>query len=127
MPAANSTRRKAATSTKRRTAAAPQVRKATWQRPADYDEIPQPTRGRHAVQHGGEQRGRRSAKFPDLNISATADRLGITKSHLGKVLAGTSRPSAELILRLAEVLDQDANYVLSLYKSREREARRKKR
>lgn len=72
-----------------------------------------PQRGPLAVQHNGSTsaRGRRSERFPDIHITRTAKLLGITKAHLGKVLAGTSRPSYSLLLKLADVLGKDLNYV----------------
>lgn len=121
MPSASNLRHRVVAARKAQPPAPHIPRKADWARPAEYDAEPTPLRGKGAVQHdtGAEARGRRSTRFPDLHISATAAKLGIAKSHLGKVLAGTSRPSAELTLRLAEVLGKDADYVLSLYKDRQ--------
>jgi len=89
------------------------ARHATWERPPDEPEY---ERGEDAVLHAGATRGRRSGQFPDLNITATAARLGVTKSHLAKVLTGVNRPSIELAVRLAAALGKDVNYVIGLYK-----------
>jgi DNA-binding XRE family transcriptional regulator len=95
------------------------LRRVPWESPEEEDEPALPPRGPNAVQHGDETRGRRSNRFPDLNISATAKRLGITKAHLAKVLAGRSRPSIDLGLRLAKVLNRDLTFVASLYNNQE--------
>lgn len=103
----------------------PQPRKvAPWQSPEDEAE-PKPERGQAAVQHGEEQRGRRSVLFPDLNITATANRLGITKSHLAKVLKGQNRPSIELAQKIAEALGKDLQFVASLFHNKSGETAHK--
>jgi transcriptional regulator with XRE-family HTH domain len=94
------------------------LRRVPWESPEEEEEPALPPRGPDAVQHGDETRGRRSNRFPDLNISATALKLGITKAHLAKVLAGRSRPSIDLGLRLAEVLGKDLTFVASLYNNK---------
>ena len=74
-------------------------------------------RGEKAVLHKDHQRqgrGRRSILFPDINITATADRLGITKSHLAKVLTGQNKPSFELAKKIADVLQVDLAFVALL-------------
>lgn len=91
--------------------------------PDGEDEIAAPARGPDAVQHpktGG--RGRRSALFPDLNITATAENLGITKSHLAKILSGKSMPSMKLALKLTEVLGKDLAFVAALGHNTDRPA-----
>ena len=94
------------------------ARHATWERLPEQDK-PECERGEEAVLHVGATRGRRSDQFPDLNITATAARLGVTKSHLAKVLSGINRPSIELAVRLAAALGKDVNYVIGLYKPKE--------
>lgn len=74
-----------------------------------------PLRGPDAVQHEGETRGRRSRSFPDLNISATASRIGVSKSHLSKILAGGTRPSVDVAVRLAAAMGVDVATVIDLY------------
>lgn len=92
------------------------TRRAPWA-PLPDDEDEKPERGDSAVLHAdGVKRGRRSQDFPDLNISATAEKLGVTKSYLAKVLSGYYRPSMSLALKLCDVLGKDLNYVVSLYK-----------
>jgi DNA-binding XRE family transcriptional regulator len=74
-------------------------------------------RGEDAVLHRDHLRrgrGRRSILFPDLNITATAERLGITKSHLAKVLTGQNKPSLALAKKLADVLNVDLAFVALL-------------
>jgi hypothetical protein len=90
-------------------------RHAPWEQLPDEETVIE-ERGELAVLHAGPARGRRSTEFPDLNITATAQRLGITKSHLAKVLSGSNRPSIELALRIADVLGKDVTYVIALYK-----------
>lgn len=91
-------------------------RPAPWPRKPELDELEPEQRGERAVLHGEATRGRRSTAFPDLNITATAKQLGVSKSHLAKVLAGFHRPSITLAIRLADVLGKDLMYVAALYK-----------
>lgn len=98
---------------------------APWQSPEDEPEQ-KPVRGESAVQHGEEPRGRRSNLFPDLNITATAERLGITKSHLAKVLKGQNRPSIELAQKIADALGKDLQFVASLFHNRSGETSKPK-
>jgi len=93
---------------------APRV--AQWDRPVPLDDEEGRVRGQGAVVHAGETRGRRSRLFPDVNISATAAKLGVTKSHLAKVLSGENRPSVELAQKIAEALGVEITYVLALYR-----------
>lgn len=103
----------------------PTARKvAPWQRADEDDdgltdggEGHEVERGANAVLHTTDPRGRRSAAFPDINISATARRLGVTTAHLAKVLAGVNRPSIDLALKIAEALGTDLYSVIALYKS----------
>ena len=87
---------------------------APWPRPEEADPDAKPERGDDAVQHGAETRGRRSRLFPDLNITETAKKLGITKSHLAKVLAGQNKPSLDLAKKIADALQKDLTYVVAL-------------
>lgn len=96
----------------------PWIPSYTLREDAEEANPPLPKRGPGAVQHEGT-RGRRSTRFPDLNIGATAERLGITKAHLAKVLGGDSRPSMALALKLANVLNKDLPFVASLYNNEE--------
>lgn len=98
--------------------ALPPRKRADWPKPpaSDYEPENEPQRrGERAVLHGEATRGRRSKEFPDLNITATAKALGVSKSHLAKVLAGFHRPSVSLAVRLADVLGKDVMYVIALY------------
>ena len=101
-----------------RKAKANPMRRAPWDPPPEETDPPAEERGDDAVLHSGDTRGRRSRDFPDLNITATARRLGVTKSHLAKVLAGQNRPSIDLAMKIAEALGKDLNYVVGLYKSK---------
>ena len=85
-----------------------------WRMETEPEPEPVPERGDDAVQHSGVTRGRRSKLFPDLNITATADKLGITKSHLAKVLSGKNKPSFELAVKLADALGKDLLFVAAL-------------
>jgi hypothetical protein len=82
----------------------------------DFNPAPIKQRGSKAILHSETTRGRRSKDFPDLNITATALQLGVSKSHLAKVLAGFHRPSITLAVRLSEVLGRSLEYVVALYK-----------
>jgi transcriptional regulator with XRE-family HTH domain len=92
--------------------------KLTW----DF-ETPRPPKNQPAdlgpcgVARQPGQAGRRSPRFPDINISATARQLGVTKSHLSKVLLGLHRPSMKLAMGIAAALQKDIYWVASLYKS----------
>lgn len=100
---------------------------APWEPPPDPPEPdPGSMRGPGAVQHGGEKRGRRNPSFPDINITATAANLGITKSHLAKVLSGENKPSIDLAIALARVLGVPIEQVVGLYKYSYMHARRGK-
>lgn len=85
-----------------------------WPYEEDAPESDKPERGSNAVQHDGETRGRRSKLFPDLNITATAAKLGVTKSHLAKILSGANRPSLTLAKKLADALQKDLTFVVAL-------------
>ena len=89
-------------------------RKATWPKPSE----PEYTHeyGDGAVLHRAGDLGRRSEIFPDLNITLTAEKLGVTKSHLSKVLEGVNRPSVELAVKVALMLGKDLNFVVGLYR-----------
>lgn len=87
---------------------------APWPAIEEEDDSAKPERGPDAVQHSEETRGRRSRLFPDLHITATAAKLGITKSHLAKVLAGQNRPSLDLAKRIADALQKDLTFVVAL-------------
>lgn len=96
----------------------PPKRKATWPKPEGYEPEPYSFASPEhysppAVLHKGENRGRRSKRFGPLDISKTAAKLGVTKSHLGKVLAGVSTPSAELALKLAQMMNTTTDVILS--------------
>lgn len=95
------------------------LRRVPWDSPEEEDEPALPPRGPNAVQHTDETRGRRSNRFPDLNITASAKKLKITKAHLAKVLSGQSRPSISLAIRLAEMLGKDLTFVASLFNNEE--------
>jgi DNA-binding XRE family transcriptional regulator len=71
--------------------------------------------GDGAIRHTTETRGRRSASFPQLNITDTAKQLGVTKAHLAKVLSGINRPSMKLAMDLANILGKELTFVASLY------------
>ena len=87
---------------------------APWPRLPEPE--PEELYGENAVLQIGP--GRRSRNFPKLNIGATAEKLGVTKSHLAKVLEGISRPSVELAVKVAEMLGKDLNFVVRLYKQK---------
>jgi plasmid maintenance system antidote protein VapI len=94
------------------------IRKAPWPSPPEEEdeEAALTSLSPDAIVHTpSENRGRRSLRFPHLNITATARELGITKTHLSKVLSGQSRPSIKLALQLTGVLKRDLLYVISLY------------
>lgn len=99
-------------------------KKLTWNiEPEPEDEVDAALLGELGVQRAGSTRGRRSLQFPDVNISATARKLGITKSHLSKVLLGVHRPSMDLAIAIADALGKDLYWVASLYKKESRETK----
>jgi DNA-binding XRE family transcriptional regulator len=101
----------------------PSVRTSFWDSldEPEPDESTQPVRGPAAVQHRDGARGRRSALFPDLNITATAKELGITKSHLAKILSGRNKPSLDLAQKIADALGKDLAFVAALGHNKSRQ------
>jgi hypothetical protein len=47
--------------------------------------------------------GRRSSKWPDVNLTVVAEEVGISPSHLSNIMSGVCKPSWEVGLKLAEV------------------------
>lgn len=50
--------------------------------------------------------------FHDLNQSATAERLGISKSYLSEIEKGTKEPTLQLVQRYADVFKLPASSIL---------------
>lgn len=102
-----------------------------WNLRQPEDEEPQtetagPRRGDDAVLHTPDTRGRRSVRYPDVNITKTARALEITKSHLGKILAGDNRPSLVLAEKLADALGVSISDVIALYRNKRPRGRKGK-
>lgn len=48
--------------------------------------------------------GERSPVFPDICRAALAQRLGVTRGHVSKILSGNVSPSVEVLERMARLL-----------------------
>jgi DNA-binding XRE family transcriptional regulator len=94
------------------------TRRPLWDGPVEDEPETGWQYGSSAVLHPTERTGRRSTRFPGLNITATAAKLGVTKSHLAKVLSGINQPSISLALKLAEVLGTSLDVVIGLHQGR---------
>lgn len=78
------------------------------------DSLPPPPSA--VLHHDGERRGRRSKSHPILNFRATAEIVGISRSHLAKILDGVNRCSLSVAVRLAEALGITPAAIDALYK-----------
>ena len=76
-------------------------------------------------EEGGERRGRRHALAPEINITETAAKIGITKSHLSKILSGLNRPSLPVAINMSHVLGCTVEDVLKLYRPKPRGGKQK--
>lgn len=53
---------------------------------------------------GKRTRGRVNSEYPQLNVRETANRLGVSHGHLGRILNGKLKPGLKLAGVLAEAL-----------------------
>jgi transcriptional regulator with XRE-family HTH domain len=70
---------------------------------------------RKTIYHQPGDRGPRHARFPEINVSATADNHGMSKSQLSRLLNGDNRPSMKSIGILSEILGKTAAEVIGMF------------
>lgn len=91
-------------------------KKVVWNIPLEDEDIEELTVTDDSVIRAADTRGRKSERFPTVNLTTVAKQVGCTRSHLSKILLGQNRPSIDLAEKIAIVLGRDVNWVASLYK-----------
>lgn len=62
-----------------------------------------------------ERRGRRNSEFPTINIRATAAKMGVTESHLSRLLTRKTRPSFRMAIKLANAFNITLEQIERIY------------
>ena len=66
--------------------------------------------------HGSNDCGPRHARFPDINVSATARLHSMSKSQLSRLLNGENCPSMKSLWLLSAILGKPVEEVAILYR-----------
>ncbi len=79
-----------------------------------------------AVYRQPSDRGPRHGRYPELNITETAARYGMSKSQLSRLLNGDNRPGITNLRILAQILDKPVEEVMRMYEQKSKRTKRKK-
>lgn len=60
-------------------------------------------------------RGPGHARYPEINVSRTAQEYGLSKSQLSRLLSGKNRPSLGSAVLLSKILGKTVDEVVGLY------------
>jgi hypothetical protein len=63
-------------------------------------------------------RGRVSNLAPDIYVKAVAEKVGVTVTHMSRIITGQSRPGMGIAIKLADLAKCSVDDVLAIYNAR---------